>query len=191
MWVDPGASAQFHRFFFCFLIFVLLQGEVVIKIYSDQRHAVEETIYERSYNSYSAKREQTYSLAALTQRLVTMQVSHRNLVFLSSRILPLSVFAQKMNYTYIRVSLDDFLSSFSPSSCVLLFLLAPIGRARRFLPVHGWRLCQLLSLVPLSSISLAIIISFPLCLPRSHNHVNCVFADCVSCPKNPSISIVP
>jgi len=53
MWVDPG--------------------EVVVKIFSDQRHGVEETIYERSYNSYDQKREKSYSLAALTTRLVSMQ----------------------------------------------------------------------------------------------------------------------
>lgn len=50
-------------------------GEVIIKIYSDQRHAIEETVYERSYNSLNpVKVEQTYSLSALTQRLMSAQV---------------------------------------------------------------------------------------------------------------------
>jgi len=53
MWIDPG--------------------EVVIKIYDDKRHAVEETIFERSYNSLNARSDQTYSLAALTRRLMASQ----------------------------------------------------------------------------------------------------------------------
>jgi len=58
MWIDPG--------------------EVVIKIYDDKRHAIEETIFERSYNSLNARSEQTYSLAALTRRLMASQAQEEH-----------------------------------------------------------------------------------------------------------------
>eukprot|EP01128_Nolandella_sp_AFSM9_P008754 TRINITY_DN542_c0_g1_i1.p1 TRINITY_DN542_c0_g1~~TRINITY_DN542_c0_g1_i1.p1 ORF type:complete len:224 (-),score=40.91 TRINITY_DN542_c0_g1_i1:469-1119(-) len=52
MWIDPG--------------------EVVIKIYNDKSRAIEDVIFEKSYNSLEANLLQTYSLSALTERLLAV-----------------------------------------------------------------------------------------------------------------------
>lgn len=52
MWVDPG--------------------EVVIRIYNDKSRAIEDVIFEKSYNSLAQHPMQTYSLSALTERLMDL-----------------------------------------------------------------------------------------------------------------------